>query len=139
MLLSGQVEAAGLPEPLVTAAIAKGAILLGDDSGIQASQTVLAFTGPFLKNQPAAVKNFLVALNKAAALISNKPDEIRTIMVEHVRLPEPLKTTYPVPRFPDLHAPDQHAVLEIASWLKDRGIIKEALSYEQVVDAGFLP
>ena len=45
MLLSGQVEAATLPEPLVTAAIAKGAVLLADDSGLAASQTILAFLG----------------------------------------------------------------------------------------------
>ncbi len=35
MLLSGQVEAATLPEPLATAAISQGAVLLADDSGLR--------------------------------------------------------------------------------------------------------
>ncbi|MCA1959817.1 MAG: ABC transporter substrate-binding protein, partial [Desulfomonile sp.] len=66
MLLSGQVEAATLPEPLVTAALAKGAVLLGDDAGLGTSQTVLVFSEKFLKERPDAVKAFLRAVNHAA-------------------------------------------------------------------------
>lgn len=139
MLLSGQVEAATLPEPLVTAAIAKGAVLLADDSGLAASQTILAFLGTFLKEHGLVVRAFLKALDEAGALIEADPDSVRSVMVEHVRLPDPLKATYPVPRFPKLHAPDKDAVNSIAEWLKNRGVIKIAPTYEQVVNAGFLP
>ena len=139
MLLSGQVEAATLPEPLVTAAIAKGAALLADDSGLAASQTILAFSGPFLKEHGSDVKAFLKALNEAGELIKADPNSVRSVMVEHVRLPDPLKATYPVPRFPKLHAPDKDAVNSIAEWLKNRGVITSAPTYEQVVNAGFLP
>lgn len=139
MLMSGQVEAATLPEPLVTAAIAKGAALLADDSALAASQTILAFSGPFLKKHGSSVKAFLKALDEAGALIKADPDSVRSVMVEHVRLPDPLKATYPVPRFPKLHAPDKDAVNSIAEWLKNRGVIKSAPTYEQVVNAGFLP
>lgn len=139
LLLSGQVEVATLPEPLVTAAVARGAVLLGDDAGIPTSQTVLVFSGPFLAKNPAAVKAFLAAVNEAGRLISSKTDEARATMVEHVRLPEPLRATYPVPRFPDVHAPDRESVLAMAQWLKDRGVIKPDLTYEQVVDAAHVP
>lgn len=139
MLLSGQVEAATLPEPLVTAAIAKGAALLADDSGLAESQTVLVFSGPFIKQRGQAVKAFLAAQNEANRLINSDPDSVRGIMVEHVRLPEPLKANYPVPRFPELFAPDKEAVQAIVTWLQKRGVITPALTYEQVVDAGFLP
>jgi NitT/TauT family transport system substrate-binding protein len=139
MLLSGQVEAATLPEPLVTAAIAKGAALLADDSGLAASQTILAFLGPFLKEHGSSVRAFLKALDKAGELIEADPNSVRSVMVEHVRLPDPLKATYPVPRFPKLHAPDKDAVNSIAEWLKNRGVIKSAPTYEQVVNVGLLP
>ena len=138
MLLSGQVEAATLPEPLVTAAIAKGAVFLADDSGLSANQTVLVFSVPFLKGHAYDVKAFLKVLDEAANMINANPDSVRSVMVEHVRLPEALKATYPVPRFPKLHAPDREAVVSIAEWLKGRGVIKTALTYEQVVDAEFI-
>lgn len=139
MLLSGQVEAATLPEPLVTAALAKGAVLLADDEGLPASQTVLYFSAVFLKKHPKEVKAFLSAIDKANRLIKAQPDAIRPIMVEHVRLPPPLKATYPVPRFPQLHAPDKESVTTIVEWLRKRGVIKPVLTYEQVVDARYLP
>lgn len=139
MLLSGQVEAATLPEPLVTAAIAKGAILLADDSGLAASRTVLYFSGPFMKKHPNEVRAFLKAVNEANRLIGKQPDSIRPVMVDNVRLPPALEAVYPVPRFPDLHAPDKESVTQIIEWLRKRKVIKPALTYEQVVDAQYLP
>jgi NitT/TauT family transport system substrate-binding protein len=139
MLLSGQVEAATLPEPLATAAIAKGAVLLADDSGLGPSQTVLGFTGSFIKKHPETVKAFLRVLNEAARITDTEPDSVRAVMVEYCRLPESLKRDYPVPRFPVLHAPDIESVNTVAAWLKKRGVIKTSLKYGQVVDAGFIP
>jgi NitT/TauT family transport system substrate-binding protein len=139
MLLSGQVEAATLPEALLTAALAKGAVLLADDSGLSASQTVLLFTEPFLKDHPNAVRDFLKAVNEAQRLINSEPDAVRVVMVEHVRLPESLRDSYPVPRFPNLHAPDKEAVANIAGWLRKREVIRPQLTYDQIVNASFIP
>ncbi len=105
MLLSGQVEAAVLPEPLVTAAISKGAVLLADDSNQDVGQTVLVFSGKFTKSQPEVIKRFFSVLNEASQIINNDPESIRSIMTEHVRLPEDMKATYPIPKFPLLHRP----------------------------------
>jgi NitT/TauT family transport system substrate-binding protein len=113
-------------------------VLLADDAGVGESQTVLVFSGAFVKKHLKDVKAFLAAQNETNKLISSDPDSIRGIMVEYVRLPEPLKATYPVPRFPELFAPDKDAVRAIAGWLQKRGIIAKALTYEQVVDAGLL-
>lgn len=139
MLLSGQVEAATLPEPLVTAALARGAVFLGDDSGLDTSQTVLVFSDRFLKDRPQVVKAFMKAVAEAHHFVNTQPEAVRSVMVEHTRLPEPLKDTYPVPRFPALRAPDRAAVQTIAEWLHRRGVIKSALTYEQVVNAEFIP
>jgi NitT/TauT family transport system substrate-binding protein len=139
MLLSGQVEAATLPEPLVSAAVKKGAVLLGDDSGLATSQTVLVFSGPFVRDHPEAVKGFLRGVEEANAVINSKADMVRSAMAEHVRLPPALRDTYPIPRFPKLHAPDRDALLTIAGWLKKRGVIRPQLTYEEVVNASLIP
>ena len=73
MLLSDQVPAAGLPEPLVTLAEMKGARILIDDAGPGLSVTVLAFRDDFLNSHPAAVKAFLAAVEKASAYVNKKP------------------------------------------------------------------
>ncbi len=139
MLLSGQVEAATLPEPLVSAALMKGAVLLGDDSGLATSQTVLVFSGPFARDHPRAVTAFLRGVEEANAFINSQADMVRSAMAEHVRLPAALRDTYPIPRFPELHAPDRDALLTIAGWLRKRGVIRPQLTYEEVVDASLIP
>ncbi|MEJ2718057.1 MAG: ABC transporter substrate-binding protein [Deltaproteobacteria bacterium] len=139
MLLSGQVEAATLPEPLVSAALMKGAVLLGDDSGLATSQTVLVFSGPFTRDHPKAVTAFLRGVEEANAFINSQADMVRSVMAEYVRLPAALRDTYPIPRFPELHAPDRDALLTVAEWLRKRGVIRPQLTYEEVVNAGFIP
>jgi NitT/TauT family transport system substrate-binding protein len=138
MLMSGQVEAATLPEPLVTAALAKGASLLADDSGLAFSQTVLVFQKSFVEKNRNLVKAFLDTVTDANEIVNSKADMVREIMVKHVLLPQALRTVYPVPHFPKLFVPDRATVQTVAEWLKSRKVIREDISYSQVVDGSFL-
>jgi len=139
MLLSGQVEAATLPEPLVTAAAAKGAKIVADDKGVPQSQTVLVFSGAFARKHSNAVKAFLKAVAKANRSINERPDSVRAVMVKNVRLPGFLKASYPVPHFPQLHAPTKETFGVVVAWLVKRGVVKKPVKYEDVVDGSFLP
>jgi len=138
MLMSGQVEAATLPEPLVTAAVKGGATKLADDAGIDASQTVFIFTEEFCKKHPKSVNAFLRAIEKAHKIINTEPESVRQIMVSYVRLPEPMKAKYPVPTFPALHLPDEGMVQEVVEWLKGVEALKRDLEYSELVNGSFL-
>ena len=138
-LMTGQIEAAVLPEPLVTVAISKAAQMLGDDSGLGESQTVLVFSGDFIRNKTDLVRRFLVAVQEANNLINENPDSVRDVMVDKVRLPESLKSQYPVPKFPNLAAPDRDSLNSVLSWLMQRKVIQANISYEQVVNDKLLP
>jgi NitT/TauT family transport system substrate-binding protein len=141
MLLSGQLEAALLPEPLVTVAMAKGAVLLGDDAGFDTSQTVFAFNGKFLGNPDGAraAEAFLAAMNRTAQYIAEHPAEARAVAAQRIRLPEDLRDTYPLPKFTSLKAPDRSAVETVIKWLYTRKVIPTELQYDQVVNARLLP
>jgi hypothetical protein len=60
-------------------------------------------------------------------------------MVEHVRLPDPLADSYPVPTFPALDTPDRAIIQRVKNWLKERGVLERDFAYEDIVDAGYLP
>ena len=139
MLITGQLEAAALPEPLLTAAVDKGARILADDSGLGETQTVIVFSNRFTGSKPEAVKRFLVAINKANDLIASNPDSVRSIMVEKNRLPVNLKDSFQVPRFLPLQVPDNESVQNISRWLYERGILKSQIPYEKIVDVKFIP
>ncbi len=138
MLLSGQVEAATLPEPLATAALKNNATLAADDAGMVESQTVLVFRDDFTVERASEVKLFLQGVDKAQIYINEYPDSTRQIMMEHIRLPEQLKESFPIPRFPKLHTPDSLTVANVVEWLHDKGAIENKPVYMELVDGKYL-
>ena len=72
MLLSNQIPAALLPEPLASLAETKGAKSLLDDKGRGLSATVLAFSERFIRSNPQAVKAFQAAVDRASDYINKK-------------------------------------------------------------------
>jgi len=139
MLLSGQIPAAMLPEPLVTFAEQKGCRVLVDDAGADASATVLAFNEKFLADYPGTVKKFLAAVEKASRYINKHPDEIRPVMIRECRVPESIQQTFPIPEFRKLSLPDYNQVMDVYNWLKGKKIVKTSLTFNQMVGDGFLP
>jgi NitT/TauT family transport system substrate-binding protein len=139
MLLSGQISAALLPEPLATLAETKGARALTDDKGKRLSATVFAFNEKFLKEYPQAVKAFNRAVNKAADYINRNPDEVRAIMNRECKVPEPLQTSFPIPKFPKLVIPDPAQVLDVYKWMRQKQIVMRDMTYKDMVADGYLP
>ncbi len=139
MLLSNQVPAATLPEPLVTLAEIKGARVLADDAGKGITPTVFAFRADFLKKHADLIKSFLKAVQDAAAFIAAYPQEARFIMNRFCRVPALLQKNFAIPAFPKLAVPDRQQVINTYTWLKERGIIKSDLTYSQMVADEFIP
>ncbi len=139
MLLSGQIAAALMPEPLATLAETKGAKVLMDDKGKKLSATVLAFNEKFLKEYPQAVKAFNRAVNRAADYINRNPDEVRVIMNKECKVPEPLQGSFPIPKFPKLVIPDPAQVLDVYKWMRQKQIIARDMTYKDMVADGYLP
>lgn len=138
MLMSGQLEAATLPEPLTTAALAGGATLVADDRGLAASATVLVFRQAFLTAHREDVRRFLRAVGNAQRRLASDEAAARAVMVARVRLPEALQASFPVPVFPALAPPDRATVAAAAAWLRGRGVLTADIGYDDVVDVTLL-
>lgn len=134
MLLSSQVPAAALPEPLASLAEMKGARAIADDAGKGISSTVLVFRSPFLQQSPQKVRFFLGAVARAVSYINANPREVRPIMNQNCRVPEPLKENFAIPLFPALSQPDSSEVMDVYNWLHRKQIVKTDLTYSQMVD-----
>jgi NitT/TauT family transport system substrate-binding protein len=139
MLLSNQVAAALLPEPLATLAEKKGAKALIDDRAQGLSTTVLVFNDKFLKTYPAGTKAFLAAVEKAVDFINKNPQEVRTIMNRECRMPEPLQGSFPIPKFPQLTIPSSQQVMDVYKWLREKKIITKEMTYKEMIADGYLP
>ncbi|HBY98236.1 MAG TPA: hypothetical protein DEP84_30540 [Chloroflexi bacterium] len=139
LLSEGKLKAATLPDPLASLAVLEGAnVVLTDAAHTEVSQSVLDFREDVLKTRPNTVKAFLRAYDKAVAAINADPAKYQNVLLENTRVPEPLKDKYTLPRFPEKALPSAAQFQDVVDWALAKGLIKSALSYEQLVDPSFL-
>lgn len=140
LLNGGQVAAATLPEPLTTLSVnLQGGTLIASDTEVAVVPTVLAFNSSVLEENADAVTAFLAAYEQAVTAINDDPEQFRDVMVENIRVPEPLQATFPVPTFPTAVVPSEEEAELVMDWMLDVELIEEALDYDTIVDASFLP
>ena len=140
LLLQGQLKAATLPDPLAKSAIAAGAGEIVDDSAYPGySVSVLSFSVKSLQHKARAVRLFLNAWDRAAAAINNDPESFRGLLLEKIRVPKNIQSTYKIPPYPRREVPDAGQWADVMDWMTDKGLLKSALSYEDSITAEFLP
>jgi len=138
MLLSGKVPGAALPEPLVTLAEKKGAVVVADDRGKGFSPTVLIFTKKFLLDREADAVKFLKATSRASAFIGRNPKTTRAIMIKYTKVPVPLQQTIEIPSFGLPVVPAHGLVMDAYNWLRQKKILKSEMTWGQMVQEGLL-
>lgn len=138
MLSKGQVDAAVLPEPLTTLAVQQGGRVILDDGQKRIGLSVLEFRTEVLKEKGEAVRRFLRAHRRAVEAINADPEKYRPLLAEKARLPEGLKQTFAVPRFPPWEVPSREDISQAVDWMVGKGLLPRALSYEDLVDSSFL-
>jgi NitT/TauT family transport system substrate-binding protein len=138
MLMSEQVPAAVLPEPLVTLAEMKGARVMIDDKGTGMTGTVLVFSDQFLAKNPDTVRAFIKVVQKANDFINQNPDQVRPIMNRECKMPEPLHQSFTIPMFPKLNVPRTEEIMDVYKWLRDKNVIKTEMTYGHFVAEGYV-
>ncbi|NMA02230.1 MAG: ABC transporter substrate-binding protein [Clostridia bacterium] len=136
-LLEGKdVKLALLPDPLASLAEQYGAKAIIDDTKLNRnlSQSVIIFREDVLTSNREAVRNVLKAHQEGAQLINNNPEKYNSLLIEKARIPESLVETYPMPTFTPGSLPTEEMVEEVMTWMVEKDLLKEAFSYEDIVD-----
>jgi NitT/TauT family transport system substrate-binding protein len=136
LMMEGQLEAAALPEPLLTLAESQGGTILRDDTeGENLSQTVLVFSDEYL-SEPGGVETLarlLETWDEAAAIINTDPDAWRDTLVEKARLPEPIKDVYEISEYPMNTVPTSEQVDAVLTWMEEKELLDNEVTYEDLV------
>ncbi len=133
MLLSGQVTAALLPEPLLTLAETHGARVVLDDRELNMALTVLAVN---LKKRPdisTLIPGFLKAYDASVDLINENPSAFKELLITKTQFPMAVKDKYPVPVFPARALPAEADVQAVQEWLLKNGLINTRVPYADMV------
>ncbi len=136
LLMQGQLQAAALPEPLLSLAEAEGATLIADDTtGENISQTILGFSDVYLA-EPGGVETLLALLSAWDAgveIVNEDPNAWRDLLVDKARLPEPVKDTYEVNVYPTAQIPTAEQVNAVLAWMTEKEMLQNRVTYEDLV------
>ena len=136
-LMAGQIQAATLPEPLASGAIAAGAHLIVDDTRHpEYSQTVLVFSKVAAEQKPDAISRFLRAWSRAVADINSRPGDFADLLIEHGRVPESIRETFPMPKFPDAAPPTEQEWQDVVDWMVTAGLLDHDQRYMDTILTG---
>ncbi|WP_319467627.1 ABC transporter substrate-binding protein [uncultured Pseudodesulfovibrio sp.] len=133
MLMTDQIDAALLPEPLLSLAKFKGggALVTADDLNIPL--TVLCLHRKYFKGGAGSYIRFVTAYREAVKRLTEKPEDYRQLMAETCRIPKPLVSEFPVYPYPMPELPTDAELNEVQDWMLSKGLLKERLPQELVV------
>lgn len=134
LLLTGQLKAACLPEPLLTAAQVRGARLVAasDDAGLRAG--VLLFSKKAVDARQAELKAFYRAYAAAAAAINADQAKYRPFLVEKAGFPEEVREAYRFVRYERPRLPAEADVRAVLSWMAAKGLLKADIAPASLLD-----
>ena len=135
MVLEGLIDATGLPEPILTAAVAQGATLLSttDEMGIDA--TVLFFSLRALNTRLDEIRAFYRAYYRAAMSINANPDAFRDFLVEAAGFPASVRDAYQFVTYRRPTLPEIAQIEQALNWLSARGLLTADLKPEDLLDS----
>jgi NitT/TauT family transport system substrate-binding protein len=134
MVLAGQIDAAGLPEPMLTAAVQRGAVLVAttDEANIDAG--VLLFGKAVMDTRLDEVRRFYKAYAAACAGINGNTDGYRSFLVEKAAFPAEIRTSFRFVSYRKPVLPQIQQVESVLEWLKARKLLSKELRPSGMLD-----
>jgi NitT/TauT family transport system substrate-binding protein len=140
LLASGELKAGVMPDPLAALAVQQGAtIILDDTSNPKLGASVISFRQEIIDRHPRAIKAFLAAIEEAVGKINDHPSTYSMLLAEKKIVPQPLVSSYKVPKFPLRGAPTEAEWSDVLSWAKAKGLLTADMAYGDSVNSTFLP
>lgn len=139
LLLSGQIKAATLPDPLGFAALQAGAVEVINDLQLpELSASVISFSEETVSGKDEVVQKFMTAWDKAAADLNAEPEKYRPLMLKKIRVPKNVQKSFTIPPFPRGKVPTEEQWDDVGEWLLAQGLLKNRVEYENSVTNQFV-
>jgi len=137
-LMSDQIKAATIPDPLAMGAVAGGAkVVLDDTRYTQFSQSELSFSVQTLQSHPDAVRKFLVTWSRAVDELNKNPETYQDVLIQQKVVPESIQGTYQLPPFPKNEITTEAEWNDAVQWMVEKGLIKAPVAYRDAVDGNY--
>lgn len=138
MLLAGKIDAACLPEPMISLALKSGATLVADTENLPFTPGVILFTENALKTKPHLVRAFYRGYNRGVASLARNPEHWKPLILEKAEFP-PTARGFSLPAFAPARLTRQEEYVDVTNWMQAKGLLSSIPPYGEVVDGAYLP
>jgi len=139
LLLSGQIKAATLPDPLGASAMRAGALeIVNDTAQSSVSASVISFSMAALTGKTEAVKQFMIAWDRAVSDLNADPAKYKGLMLKRIRVPKNVHDSFSIPPYPRKVVPSREQWDDVMAWLVEKKILSAPLVYEDSITSDFL-
>lgn len=139
LLLSGQIKAATLPDPLGFSALQAGAVEVTTDLQLpELSASVISFSAEVVADKSETVAKFMKAWDRAAEDLNKDPEKYRPLMLKKIRVPKNVQQSFVIPPFPRGKVPTPAQWDDVTQWLLEQGLLKKEVSYDISVTPEFV-
>ena len=136
MLVANRLDAAVLPEPVTRMAVAGGAHeIVRTDEVFDWTPGVLLATGTALREKHEELEALLRAYDRGVDAVNTDPDRYRAVIVGAAGFPPPTTETMRLPRYAHAEPPDPRHIADVASWMIERGLLREAPPYDEIASS----
>ncbi|WP_300465216.1 ABC transporter substrate-binding protein [Desulfobacula sp.] len=129
MLLTGKIDAALLPEPLVSLAENRGARLVVTDQPMDMPLTVLNIH----TDKRHLAESFMKAYTQSVNALNQRPEKYRLLMTKTCRIPGNLVDTFPMYQYPAPRIPTQAEVQQVQDWMMKKGLLHQPIPYQRLI------
>lgn len=133
MLLTDQLDAALLPEPLLSLAKLKGGGVFSSMDALDIPLTVVCLNRKFFNDGAEVYSNFIIAYKEAVRRLVKSPEQYRQLMADTCRIPKPLADKFPIYPYPMPALPTDAELDEVQDWMIAKGLLKERIPHELVL------
>ena len=139
-LLSDQLSAALLPDPLATLAQFQGAHVVVDvtEMDLALMKTVLLFREESIQQKSATIQKVIDIYEQAGQKMTANPEQYRDLFVEKARVPEPIQQTYQPPTFSPMQLPGEQEFQRVMDWMVGKGLLEQPYQYQDLVTDTFV-
>jgi NitT/TauT family transport system substrate-binding protein len=92
-----------------------------------------------IEKNPEAIRGFLAAIEEATQMINADSSKWNNLLTEQSLVPAPIIEAFKLPPFPEASVPSQEQWLDVLTWVKEKGLVANDVSYSDSVNPGFLP
>lgn len=139
MLKNGELNAATLPEPLASAAVMDGGVVIGGTEQFDLYPGIFIFNNNSIENSKKEIGLMYKGIDKGVDFINNtKINEYFDILVDKLGFPIILKDKIEMPKMDYFKAVDENSFNTTLEWMKSKGLTKSDYKLSDVFTDEFV-